>query len=312
MQHEALETDIDYNMDSQQLGCAILVTLFGTLIIAADSLWLVTPHNVTAKLKDGYMMRQCYGGLCRMKHMDTFDGWFAILTVVPGVICSWIHAPWASVVVVCSLAIVHPFMVYVGFCMALGGLLPGLGPLLFVFMSSAFGGALVWRVCAPATFLLEAKYASIAEVFHVLFMVIMLSYARVAYRTCPALKYTIKLAQSKETAVVDDKLTWRRGEDSPVGFVADLVVAERAAKEQAELPWVPYWRTFAGLVVVLGGLGGALAAVSLINEPISTFDLRYLTLGLVASSVLALLYFVIACHKGGFGRDALKVAPAPE
>ena len=184
------------------IASGVLVTVFGMLIVLADSMWLVAPHSVSAKLKDGYLMRTCYGAQCGIRYMDKFDGCFAICVVATAVVSVWIpESAAAAVAAEIALCIFHPWMIFVGMAMALGGLLPGMGPMLFVVMSSIFGANVIWRVLDPSMGL-PVKYVPVIVGWHILCMLVMLVYLVGVVRTTPKIKFTIKLGHLKEEAVV--------------------------------------------------------------------------------------------------------------
>jgi len=273
----------------------------------ADSLWLVcgSCHNVAAKQKDAYMMRTCYGSLCRMKHMDLFDGWFIMASMVPAAIASWAPGTTFSALVVTSgLVIAHPCMIYVGFCMSIGNLLPGLGPMLFVVLSSVFGANLVWRGLDPA-FEVPEKFCVVVSFFHLTCFGIMIQYAVIAYCVCPKLKYTFRLAHDMEDKVIAGA-KWDYDANKPVNFVPDASVADAAAKEQKAMSYIPLWRTFGGIIVVMAGLAIAIVSNEFSDDDsFKSRDWLYINLVVIAVSEVFLFYCVISCSKGGFGRKHL-------
>jgi len=295
------------SLSGSAIASAVLVTVFGALIILADSMWLVVPHSVTAKLKDGYMMRTCYGAQCGMRYMDKFDGSFALTVAVTAIVAVWIpNSVAAAVVAECALCIFHPWMVFVGMAMALGGLLPGLGPMLFVVMNTVFGANLVWRVLDPSIGLPD-KFVPVVVGWHILCMLVMLVYLLKVVRHTPKMKYTIKLAKLKEEAVLGGA-TWIRGKDEPEGFSCDQTIVKKAAEEEATLNWVPYWRTALGMLACFGILAAGLAGAASVDDSSapSLGYLIYINVGIMAITWVSLLVVVIKCNNGGCGRKELE------
>ena len=137
-------------MGAAYVVSGVLGSLFSFLIPMADSWWLLLPHSLSPKLADGSMMRNIYGPLCGVPRMDLVDGVLVIAVMYTILVCVWILTPTASLLALLSFGFATPFLANVGFYMALPELLPGMAPLVFVFISSLFGFNLVWRTVDPA------------------------------------------------------------------------------------------------------------------------------------------------------------------
>ena len=230
-----------------QIVSAVLCTLpaFGT--IAGESLWLLTPHNNSAKLAGRSQIIKLYGALCCLRNMHLVDGIMGVCIMVPLIVCLWapvaaFSSPVAALIANLCLASGGPFLMAVGVFLALvcpvdGSTMGGVGAstsVVFAVFGLILGGNLAWRSLDPV-FLMPPKYIPVVAGWHLICTVIFMVYGTHFVGYISKLKYSIKLEQMKDDAVTAGA-TFIRGDSSPVGHTASNPAANHRPTYVAQAP----------------------------------------------------------------------------
>lgn len=291
----------------------VLSTLpaFGTL--AGESLWLLTPHNLSPKLAGRSQINNVYGALCCLRNMQYIDGLMGVFIMAPLIVCVWtFSSPVAALFANLCLGAAGPFLSLVAIFMIvippMGGVDASAGVAFAVF-NLLIGANMVWRTLDPG-FLVPAQYAPVIASWHAVCMLIFAIYTKHFLSYAPKLKNTMMLEKMKDDAVTKGS-TWIRGEESPVDFGKDLNEAAAKAlketvaaaqKEQTEVMFTPLWRFLLEVVVLLGGLAAAvLTAPESLPETFRNCVYVSLALTLIGSGFV--VYVFQNAAKGAYGKQ---------
>jgi hypothetical protein len=275
----------------------VLSTIIGFGTLAGESLWLLTPHNNSAKLAGRSQINNIYGTMCGLKNMNYIDGVMGVCIMAPMIVSAWMFSsPTAAIVGGLTAGAAGPFLLAVGLFIAL---IPPMGGVtvetayVFAVFALILGAVTVFR-CS----VMPAEYVNVVVAWHVFCMVIAAVYSSSFTAMVPKLKHTMKDEKMKDDFVTAGN-TWVRGEGAPVNFVGDSATTAAAKKELDEASFTPLWRFLLETVVILGALGAALC------YPPSggTVAFMYVPLATSAFGSAALVYATMQASKGGLGKQ---------
>lgn len=281
-------------MGQIQTTSAIVLAVPAALVLLGDSTWLLIPHSIPDKLKDGAAMRMIYGPLCGVGpgYMDKFDGVFAYCQLLPMIVCVSISSSneLAQVLAVLFLSLNCAFIWVVGNYMAIAGIFPGYAPCAFIVVWGNFAGNLLWR-CMTVDFGVPAKYIPVVVAWQAITALIGYMYIRRMHARVEGLTNSIKLWFLKGEAL-EKGATWKRGSDNPEPFEPDTNIAKAAQEEQTNAQYTPFWLLCLCMLCILGALGAATAVVasSDATPDESVRDYMFINLGIVILMAVYQIY----------------------